>query len=208
MDDHLDRPLRDVLAHMQRRIMGSTSYLGVKMRKCPLDAWVYQEIVAETRPDVIVEVGNYHGGGLLYFAHLCDAIGTGHVLGVDKSHRLIAQQVRAHPRVTLVEGDAVASFDRVRELVPQGARVLVVEDSAHTFDTTLGVLRHYGELLQVGDYLVVEDTICHHGLALGPRPGPREAVEAFLQESTAFVADRRREGFAITWNALGYLRRV
>ena len=43
--------------------------MGVPAAKNPLDAWVYQEIVYETRPEAIVELGSAYGGGTLFLAH-------------------------------------------------------------------------------------------------------------------------------------------
>ena len=59
----------------------------------------------------------------------------------------------------------------------------MIEDSSHTYDNTLAVLRTYSGLTQVGDYFIVEDSICHHGLEVGPSPGPYEAIEAFVAEN-------------------------
>ncbi len=39
-----------------------THWLGVGAEKCPLDLWIYQEILVEKRPDVIVECGTRYGG--------------------------------------------------------------------------------------------------------------------------------------------------
>lgn len=62
--------------------------------------------------------------------------------------------------------------------------------------------------MKEGDYFIVEDGICHHGLPIGPKPGPYEAVEAFVKENADFDLDRDRESFLITWNPKGYLRRT
>lgn len=207
MEDSLDAPLRDVLSVMQHGIMNGTTYFGIPTLKSPIDAWIYQEIVFQTRPDVIVEIGNFHGGHLLALAHLCDAIGHGRLIGVDLSHHLVPQCVRNHSRVTLIEGDACNSFAQVAALVGAAEQALVIEDSAHSFDNTLQVLRRYAPLVKPGGYFIVEDGICHHGLAVGPDPGPFEAIDAFLQERTDFESDRSRERFLITWNPKGYLRR-
>jgi cephalosporin hydroxylase len=40
----------------------NTFWMGVPLYKCPTDLWVYQEIVVETRPSVIVETGTANGG--------------------------------------------------------------------------------------------------------------------------------------------------
>src|ERR1051325_7522859 len=88
MEGSLNRPLKEVLALMQQRIMTRSTYFGIATFKSPLDFWVYQELLYETRPDVIVEIGNFHGGSTLALAHLCDALGNGIVIGVDLSHDL------------------------------------------------------------------------------------------------------------------------
>ncbi len=207
METHLDMPLSEVLSVMQHRIMSGTTYHGIPTLKSPLDFWVYQEIIHELQPDVIVEIGNHCGGSTLALAHLCDLVGAGRVIGLDISHACIHDSVRAHPRVQLIEGDACAMVERVRAQVPDGGRVMVIEDSAHTFDNTLNVLRAYAGLVSVGSYFIVEDGICHHGLDVGPNPGPYEAVEAFIAENADFEVDRSRESFMITWNPMGYLRR-
>jgi cephalosporin hydroxylase len=208
MEQYLDEPVRNVLELMQERIVTRSTYFGVQALKSPLDYWIYQEIITETRPDIIVEIGNRFGGSTLALAHLCDCLGTGQVIGVDVTHELVPDIVREHPRITLVEGRAVDRFTEVAQLCPATARVMVIEDSSHTYDNTLNVLRTYAPLVQIGDYFIVEDGICHHGLEVGPNPGPMEAIETFIAENSHFEIDRQREAFVITWNPKGYLRRV
>ena len=188
--------------------MSQSSYFGVRALKSPIDHWVYQEIIFETKPDVILEIGNHNGGGTLCLAHLCDLLGKGRVIGLDVSHEAIAERVRRHPRITFIEGDACRSFGVVKQMIAKGERVLVIEDSSHTYENTLNVLRSFSELIQPGDYLIVEDGICHHGLDVGPRPGPYEAIETFVRENADFAIDRKRESFLITWNPKGYLKKA
>ncbi len=208
MEDHLDEPVTYALQRIQGRLLAQTTYFGVEAVKCPLDAWIYQEIIHETRPDVIVEIGVFHGGGTLYLAHLCDLLDHGRVIGIDVDLSNVAVPVREHDRIRLIQSDACAAFRQVRDLVSVGASVLVVEDSSHTYENTLAVLRTYSELVQPGGYFIVEDTNCHHGIDSGPKPGPYEAVESFLAECSDFDSDRTREAFFITWNPNGFLRRT
>jgi cephalosporin hydroxylase len=214
MEEQLGKPLRETLACMQTRIMHGTHYFGIETLKQPLDFWVYMEIIHETSPDVIVEIGNWHGGSALALAHTCDAHDHGVVIGVDISHKKVPNNVRDHGRITLFEGDAVTMFgpvsrriDRIAVLSGQRPRVMIIEDSAHTYDNTLAVLRTYSPLVDPGMYFIVEDSISHHGLALGASPGPYEALEDFVSENKDFEVDRDRENFGVTWNPKGYLRR-
>ncbi len=208
MEELLELPLRQVLPVMQARIMTNTTYFGVPALKNPLDFWVYQELITQQQPDVIIEIGNRYGGSTLALAHFLDLLGKGRLIGVDISHALIAARVRAHPRITLLEGDACQVFEQVAGCVNAEERVLIIEDSAHTYENTLAVLRTYSPLLKRGEYFIVEDSICHHGLDTGPKPGPYEAIETFVAENAAFVVDRGKEDFLITWNPKGFLRRV
>jgi cephalosporin hydroxylase len=70
-------------AHLQAKTWADTRWLDVPVAKCTLDLWAYQEIVAEARPDPVVETGTFKGGGALFFASLFDLIGNGHVITVD-----------------------------------------------------------------------------------------------------------------------------
>lgn len=207
MEENLEMPLRKVLSIIQHRIMNQTTYFGVKALKNPFDYWAYQEILFKTKPDVIIEIGNANGGGTLALAHLCDLLDKGRVIGIDISHKAVPKTVKEHPRITLIGADACQCFEQVESLILEDERVLVIEDSSHTYDNTLNVLHIYSKLIKPGDYFIVEDSICHHGLIEGPKPGPYEAVEKFVDENTDFLIDRSRESFFITWNPKGYLRR-
>lgn len=208
MEENLNMPLSEALEIIQERILYNTSYHGVQALKNPLDFWVYQELIYKMSPDVIVEIGNYWGGSTLALAHQLDLLGKGRVIGIDIDQTKIPGVVRGHPRIELIELDAVQAFPVVESKISGEEKVLVIEDSAHTYKNTLDVLRLYGKLINVGDYFIVEDTICHHGLDVGPDPGPYEAVEAFVKESDSFEIDRSIESFMITWNPKGFLKKV
>lgn len=207
MEDSLQQTLGAVLPRIQKRILTRTTYFGIQTWKSPSDFWVYKEIIYNSRPDVIIEIGNNCGGSALALAHYLDAMDHGRIIAIDIDQSKIPDRVSDHPRISLIEGDACESYDRVVETVSPEDRVLVIEDSSHTFENTLNVLRRYSGLTKPGDYFIVEDSICHHGLSLGPNPGPYEAIEAFIAENDDFDIDRDQESFLITWNPKGYLRR-
>lgn len=206
MEDNLRMRTSDVLRIMQRRIVNKTSYFGIHTTKCPLDMWVYQEILFEVKPDWLIEIGTGQGGATLAFAHLFDQMCHGNIISIDVNHGKVAAVTRRHHRIHLMQGNAIDHEKAIKELIRYGS-VLVIEDSSHTYDNTLAVLRAYSPLVSKGSYFIVEDGNCHHGLRTGPNPGPYEAVESFIAENDAFEIDRGRESFFITWNPKGYLKR-
>jgi cephalosporin hydroxylase len=55
----------------------------VRTLKCPLDLWIYQEIVHELAPDLIIGTGTAGGGSGRFLATLCEAKGRGEVISID-----------------------------------------------------------------------------------------------------------------------------
>src|SRR3954469_4333597 len=70
----------------RERTWGNTFWLGHRVLKCPLDLWIYQEILYEVRPALIIETGTYLGGSALFLASICDLLG-GEVVTVDADRR-------------------------------------------------------------------------------------------------------------------------
>lgn len=208
MEKFLNKTVKELLPEIQKRIMQESTYFGIKTLKSPMDFWVYQEIIYNIRPDVIVEVGNFRGGSTLALAHFLDSIGNGKIIGIDINHSEVPDIVKNHKRITLITGDACEMFQMVAEKIQEGSKVIIIEDSSHTFQNTLDVLKTYNSLVSVDSYFIVEDGICHHGLEVGPNPGPYEAVEEFIRENKSFKVDEQKESFLITWNPKGYLKRV
>jgi cephalosporin hydroxylase len=182
-------------------------WLGVEALKTPQDLWVYQEIVVETRPDLIVETGAFKGGSALYLATVCDAIGHGRVLSIDLRLR---EELPNHPRIEFIAGSSVdaAVLEQVGQAIGDGDRVMVLIDSDHSRDHVLAELRAYGPLVSPGCYLIVEDTnINGHPAAPFWGPGPMEALEEYLAGGAPFAVDRGREKFLLSFNPRGFLRR-
>jgi len=182
------------------------SWFGHQLLKCPLDLWIYQELLVRTRPDFVVETGTWCGGSALYFAMLFDHLGHGRVITVDidaKSNR------PEHPRISYVTGSSVdpAVVAQVQEIVGND-RALIVLDSDHHAGHVYEELLVYSKLVQTGDYLIVEDTnINGHPAYPDFGPGPMEAIDKFLSGNDEFVIDRRCERFLMTLYPRGYLRR-
>lgn len=192
---------------LQDQTREHNSWLGVKTWKCPLDMWVYQELLFRTRPDVVVETGTYKGGSAYFMAGVLDLMGHGRVLTVDIDRD---DDRPRHERIEYLTGSSVepSVVDRVRAEAANSDTVLVILDSDHHRDHVLAELRTYSGMVTPGSYLIVEDTnINGHPVRAEYGPGPREAVEIFLAGTTEFVPDAACEKFLLTWNGGGYLRR-
>lgn len=183
------------------------SWFGYQLLKCPLDLWMYQELIIRNRPDYVVETGTWAGGSALYLAMLFDHLDRGRVITIDIEPR---SERPVHPRITYVTGSSVNQqiTARVREEVGD-RRAMVILDSDHRADHVYEELMAYSSLVQPGDYLIVEDTnVNKHPVAPHFGPGPMEAVERFLSQTDEFVSDERCERFLMTLQPRGYLRRV
>jgi cephalosporin hydroxylase len=184
-----------------------TRWRGVRAQKCPLDLWVYQEILHEVQPDLIVETGTAEGGSALFLASILDLLGRGEVITIDL---LLRSDFPRHPRITYLNGSSTDPMivGHVSDLVGEDDSVLVILDSDHTKDHVLAEMRAYGPLVTKGSYMIVEDTnINGHPVLPDFGPGPWEAVEEFLQGNDQFQVDRSREKLLMTFNPMGYLRR-
>ncbi len=183
-------------------------WLGVQTLKCPLDLWVFQEILCDCQPDVIIESGTFRGGTALFLASICDLLQHGRLITLDIENR---SDRPAHARITYLGGSSTdaATLEKVRGLIGADERVMVILDSDHHQAHVLEELHRYSPLVSVGQYLVVEDTNLNgHPVWPDFGPGPMEAVQVFLKGNGSFVADAAREKFLLTFNPGGYLRRV
>ncbi|MFY9235293.1 MAG: CmcI family methyltransferase [Fimbriimonadaceae bacterium] len=194
-------------ARKHQRTLGNTHFLGVPAQKCPLDLWVYQEILFEIRPDLVIETGTADGGSALYLASLMELVGTGEIVSIDIESREMRPK---HSRIRYLLGSSTDSaiLAEVGEIAAKAKTVLAILDSDHSRDHVLDELRAYGPLVTPGSYLIVEDTnVNGHPVRRDHGPGPMEAVDEFLRSGQPFEIDESREKFFLTFNPRGYLRR-
>jgi len=182
-------------------------WLGTQALKNPLDLWVYQEIIAETRPELIVETGTWRGGSALYMASVCDLLGEGEIVSIDVAP--MRDDYPQHPRITYLAGRSSTDPEVVEEVRTRldGRRTLIILDSDHSQAHVEEELAAYAPLVPVGCYLIVEDSNIGQ-IRKDLMPGPLQAIEAFLATTNQFEVDREREKFLLTFNPSGYLRRV
>lgn len=184
-------------------------WLGHDIIKTPMDCWVYQEIIHDTRPDYVIELGVMFGGATHFYASILELMGHGEVLGIDIS--LAKAKAPQSKRIRYFEGSSTAPemVERMRAIT-SGKRVLVIADSDHEKEHVLGEIRAYAPMVHVGGYFVVEDSLNDvMGYHPVPNEGPQAAAHEFLRESSDFVIDRRwAERYVMTLNPDGFLLRV
>lgn len=233
-----ERSLEWLRAITPHRYPYNFRWLGRPVIQLPQDMVAVQELVWATRPDVIVETGIAHGGSLVLSAsilallELADAAARGNQLDPRRPSRKVIGidiDIRAHNRhaieghplaawIATVEGSSIdpTTVDRVRSMVPAGARVMVMLDSNHTHQHVLEELRAYAPLTSPGCWCVVFDTLVEDmpaefcaGRPWAPGNSPKTAVHAFLREDPRFEIDASiPDKLQLTVAPDGYLRRV
>lgn len=186
----------------------NTWFLGVRTVKLPADLWIYQEIIHEVQPDVIVETGTLDGGSAFYLARMFDLLGKGRVVTIDIEDQGGRPE---HERITYVRGSSIdpAIVASVASGIDDGDTVMVILDSDHSRDHVLAELGVWAEFVSQGSYLIVEDgNVNGHPVLPRYGPGPTEAMEAWLPRHPEFVVDSSREKFMHSFNPGGYLRRA
>lgn len=203
---------RKLLDSIQPGVLKNT-YRGVGFLKSPFDICLYMQLISRLKPLTVIEIGTRFGGSALWFADMLTTHElTGRVVTVD-----VNPQVRfVDHRIIVKEGDA-RSLDKVltdslMESLPHPW--LVVEDSAHLFETTLAVLQYFDQKLISGDYIVIEDGVvsqlsgAHYRRY---RDGPSKAVREFLAvNSDRYSIDAELcdyFGYNVTYNPNGWLKR-
>lgn len=185
----------------------SLTWLGFQIWQLPEDLLRVQEVLAELKPDVILETGVKRGGSAIFFASLCRLLGQGRVISIDITiPPEVRQAVTSSPfadLITLIEGDSVAPniVAMAKAMIKPGEKVLVFLDSDHSKTHVLEELEAYAELVPVGSYLVATDGVMQH-LAFTPNgrqewlmDNPSAAAREFVARRPDFVIERPKARF-------------
>jgi cephalosporin hydroxylase len=186
----------------------NTLYKGVRCQKCPFDYVMYQMILWEIKPDLIIEIGTLSGGGALYLADLLDLNGKGTIHTIDIENQS-DPKVKKHPRIKLFYKGWEA-YDI--KMAKHFKKIMVVDDGSHTYEQVRDALTKFSPLVSKGSYYIVEDGVLtelntpikYHG-------GPTKALKEFVKKNKKFSIDRKWTdmfGHNATFNVDGYLKRL
>ena len=189
-------------------------WLGIPVLKTPTDMWMMQQVLAEVRPDYIVEAGTWRGGSALYFSHVLEALGLDDskviTIDIEDMTEEVSKRRLWVKRTEFIHGSSTdpAVIAEVKRRVA-GKRVLVVLDSLHLAPHVAAEIAAYSALVSPGSYLIVEDTALDYYSRIPGWQGPNRAVTDFLATDAGndFEVDRSREVFVITLHPGGWLRR-
>ncbi len=195
------------------------TWFGRPIIQLPEDIMAIQEIILNTKPDVVIETGIAHGGGLVLYASLLELLGKGTVIGIDieiREHNRKA--LEKHPlfkRITLIEGSSTGDmvFDKVSALCQSSKNVMVILDSDHTHTHVLRELELYSTLVKKNGHLIVFDTgiedvdDSYPDRCWGKGNNPKTAVWEFLKHNDRFIIDKEIENkLMVSVAPDGYLR--
>lgn len=187
----------------------NTTYRGVEMYKCPFDFVIYQMIVNQLKPDLIIEIGTFKGGGALYFADLLDIIGKGEVHTINIFEDVTDPQIINHPRIKRFV-DGYQNYDL--KLAHGFEKVLVVDDGSHQSTDVLEAFKKFNSVVTHGSYYIIEDGVLTD---LGYNPayngGPLKVMDEITNYNQDFIVDRKWCDFYgdnATFNPNGYLKKI
>lgn len=183
---------------------GTTRWFGVPVLKPPTDLWVYQELIDEIKPELIIETGSCFGGSAFFMRHILDkSFPQGKIISIDITHRSITEKVRI-PGIEFYLGSSVdpTTVAYVKGLAAGCERVMVILDSDHEEEHVAQELEIYAPLVTKGSILIVEDTSNH--------PGPIAAVNswALRHSNIDFKKNLMGEKHMLTFNRDGYWERI
>lgn len=182
------RPVVDVAASLATLVGDEHDHDGMLKLQTDLDR--YAQIIAASRPEVIVETGTRTGASARWFARQ----GLD-VITVDIEAKWMRD---SDDPVLYLVGDSAdpAVIEHVRELVA-GRRCTVSLDSDHSAGHVAAEIEAYGSMVSPGCYLVVEDGIFGYApqqlrdrhFPAGLEGSPLDAIAALLHGNPDWCRD-------------------
>ncbi len=179
------------------------------MHKCPFDVTIYQMIINEIKPDLIIEIGTFKGGGALYLADLLNIIGKGEVHTINIIEDVDDPQIINNPRIKrFTEG--YQNYDI--SLVNGFEKVLVIDDGSHRASDVLDAFNKFKSVVTLGSYYIIEDGVLSDlGYNSTYGGGPLQVMDEIIGNNQDFTVDRTWCDFYgenATFNPNGYLKRT
>jgi cephalosporin hydroxylase len=200
-------------------------YAGVPISKFPEDLRAYEHILWHSCPQAVIEIGTQFGGSALWFrdrlrtlaayGRVHDPLVVSVDVDVDLARGTLARSGHDLDGIVLIEGDVLDPSlpDLVAAQLPERTPCLVVEDSAHVYETTAAALRGFARFVQLGGFFVVEDTCLDIDALRLSDDWPRGVLAAVRDwfktpDAAGFTVQRDLEIYGVTCHPYGFLQRV
>ena len=217
-EERSDLPLEVLKAQYRGKYL--TLHRGLQIVKAPEDLLVYQQMFWHIKPRTVIELGTFAGGSAIWMGDMFKTIELDcHCYSVDIDHSLLSDDARRMKpdNVTFLLGDCnVIDKTLTPKMLSELPRPLILIDDAHV--NIFNNLCYFHKYLQVGDYVVMEDTspdvptLAGGGLCFDYVP---VGSNSKLDELKKFVAEHEEEyavdsyftdfygyNFFTSWNAI------
>lgn len=187
----------------------NTTYRGIPMYKCPFDYVMYQMILNQVKPDLIIEIGTYHGGCSLYMADLLDIIGNGEIHTIDIENMVTDKNVLNNKRIKRFLG-GYQSYDL--NLLYQYETILVIDDGSHRSEDVLEAFKKFHTVVSKNSYYIIEDGVLSElGYNEAYNGGPLKIMSELAKITDDYIIDTKWcdfYGTNTTFNPNGYLMKI
>ena len=200
------------------------NWFGVPIIQMPADIMATQEVIFDTKPDVIIETGVARGGSVIFMAAVQKLLGDGIVIGVDidirQHNRDSIENSLFSDRIKLIEGPSTDpdTLELISSYIKKDAKVMVILDSDHSRQHVLSECLLYSKFVTKGNYLVVADTLMgFYAKEKAPKERsmhwfagnePLSAIKDFFDDNNDFIIDPELNGkLVLSSSPRGYLRK-
>lgn len=220
-EDRSDIPIAAIKVHTLGKYF--IEHRGCMVLKTADDLVIMQQVLSHVRPATVFEIGTFCGGTAIWMADmLCLMEAKSSVYAMDIDLSILQDRVKEikPENVTFLQGD---SHKIEKTFHPDFLRGLphpwlVIEDSHENTD---GILEHFHQFMESGDYFIVEDTNPLLPMQLGAgrinpeyKLGGNEllmTLKRFLKKHDDCKVDTFFTdffGYNGTWNWHGYIRKM
>ena len=203
--------LDEWMLYHQRNCHFKMKYCGLEMQKIPTDLYIYEQLIMDIKPDVIIEIGAAGGGTALWLCHRLDILGHGTLMSLDINHGGFKAE---HKRIVKITGDST-DVNIAKEVYPRidpTDKVLIIHDGSHKKVDIKKDFQNYSRLVTIGSYFVIEDGVMDvfdwkdHRTS-GHDCGLFAGIE-LNNENPNWIIDNECERYIITNNPQGFLKRI
>lgn len=168
---------------------------------------MYQILIFELKPDLIIEIGTNRGGSSFYLADLLDLVGHGELHTLDIVD-IRNDFMKNHNRIKFF----LNGFENYDLANTKGfEKIMIIDDGSHMYEDVKAALEKFKTIVSCGSYFIIEDGILDHlGWTDKYNGGPNRAIKEFVAENGIYEIDRKWcdfFGINATFNTNGFLLR-